>query len=493
IYWGLCCDREAGGFDITIPFGQSGRSWQYFGYNLANNKLAPGYQQMYNDGNSASYNNENGWQVFSGPNQSKNGVYGKHMTAQSPPIPYQNKLFFLRGNSLMAFSAQGTNPKTPLPLAATNSTASPSISLNKQGITQKLESEIWKIINAGHLRPGYQPAGFIDLYGYGRYTDNREFGEIFDYFQNPADTVYTLLLAYPYLSSGTQIAVKTYLQDNYGPDKMHDFTKIVHVGWGTGATREIFNIPPEAQNQWGQPYRPSLAPSTKPTCTICGYWQNFPPFSFYAAWKYAQIVGGDDQLFAKNIFDRMSNKLEPPLSDSVYIQKPYWLNQYIAGYMGYLSLQQLSGYPLNSTVQTRYQHLLDLRRNGFSKDTPFPPLGGGYQESAHNNTLAIARNFMFLTPELGNYMNQYLYQQVQSAINEYEVVAPYWFVSKFDATYSEGTLQHLYDPPALFQAKAWILKEPFTELVKWIDVPAYYQGDLFYLQNLVAALDAPDN
>jgi len=491
IYWGLCCDREAGGFDVTIPFTQPGRSWLYFGYNLANNKLAPGYQQMYNDGNAAAYNNENGWQIFSGPNQSKNGVYSKHMTTQSPPIPYQNKLFILRGNALLAFSAQGTNPKTPLPLATTISQSTPLVSLTKNGITQRLESEVWKMINAGPLRPGYQPAGFIDLYGYGRYLDDREFGEIFDYFQNPADTVYTLLLAYPHLNQNTQNAVRTYLQDYYGPDKTYDLTKIVHVGWGTGAAREVFNIPPEAQNQWGQPYRPPLYPSTKPTCTICGYWQNFPPFSFYAAWKYAQFIGYSDQIFSKNMFDRMSGKLEPPLSDSVFLKKPYWLNQYIAGYMGYLALQQLAGYAPNPTVQSRYQHLLDLRRNNFSKDTPFPPLGASYVETAHNNTLAVARNFMFLTPELGSYLNQHIYSQVQSAINEYTQVAPYWFVSKFDATYSEGTLQHLYDPPALFQARAWILNQPFSELVKWIDTPAFYQGDLFYLQNLVAALNAP--
>jgi hypothetical protein len=63
-------------------------------------------------------------------------------------------------------------------------------------------------------------------------------------------------------------------------------------------------------------------------------------------------------------------------------------------------------------------------------------------------------------------------------------------VPKFDATVGEGTFQHLYDSPALFQAKAYILKEPYTELVKWLDVPAFARGDLFYIQNLVAALSA---
>jgi hypothetical protein len=42
----------------------------------------------------------------------------------------------------------------------------------------------------------------------------------------------------------------------------------------------------------------------------------------------------------------------------------------------------------------------------------------------------------------------------------------------------------------MFQAKAWILKEPRDELVKYLDVPGFPRGDLFYIQNLVAAIEA---
>ena len=492
IYWVLCCDREAGGMDVTIPYGGSNRYWWYHGYDLANNVKAPGYQQMYNSGNESAYNQENGWQIYSGKNLSKNGIYGKHGTTQAPPIPYQGKLFLLRGNSLIAFSPNGTDPKTPLPLATIVSAQTSTPSPTKTELTQMLETEIQKMLAAGPLRPGYHVGGFIDLYGGGHYTDEREFGEIFDYFQNPADTVYTLLLAYPYLSATTQQQVKTYLQNYYGPGKQYDFTQIVHVGWGTGAAREVFEIPQEVQDTWGTSYNSPYNPSTQPICGWCGYWQYFPPSSFYAAWKYALIVGNGDQTFARNIFNRMSSKLENPLSDAYFIMKPYFLNQYIAGYKGYLELQTLSGYQQSQTVLSNYQHLLSLRVNNFSKDSPFPPIGADGETAGlpYNNTLSVARNFMFLTPELADYLNQHIYNQVQTAVNEYEYVAPYWFVSKFDVSYGEGTLQHLYDSPALFQAKAYILKQSYSELVKWLDVPAFYRGDLFYIQNLVAALGA---
>lgn len=491
IYWSLCCDREAGSYDVTIPMGQPNRDWYFWGYSLANNTLAPGYQEMYNNGDPSAYNNMDGWQVYSGKNQSRNGVYGKHGTTQSPPIPYQGKLYFLRGNSLIAFSPTGANPQTPLPLATIVPIQNLITIPTKDELSQKLEEEVNKLLSAGPLRPGYHAAGFIDLFGYGWYTDEHEFGEIFDYFQNPADTVYTLLLAYPHLSPSVQTQVKTYLQTYYGPGSKYDFTKIVHVGWGSGMPREILDIPFEVKNTWGQPYRSPYDPSTHPICSICGYWTNFPPFSFYAAWQYTKIIGNNDPIFAKSIFDQMSSKLEPPLTDEVFIKRPYWLNLYIAGYKGYLELQKLAGYPQDQSKLSIYQHLLDLRVNHFSKDTPYPALGSssGSQES-YNNALAIARNFMFLTPELADYLNQHIYAQIRTAVDEYTYVAPYWFVSKFDNSYGEGTFQSLYDYPSLFQAKAYILKDPYEQLVKWLDVPAFPRGDLFYIQNLVAALNA---
>ena len=90
-------------------------------------------------------------------------------------------------------------------------------------------------------------------------------------------------------------------------------------------------------------------------------------------------------------------------------------------------------------------------------------------------------------------MGQQARSQVQVAVDEYAYVAPYWFVAKFDATFGEGTLRPLYDSPALFQAKAYILGQPYDELAKWIDSPAFPVGDLYYIQNLVATLAAPDS
>jgi hypothetical protein len=272
--------------------------------------------------------------------------------------------------------------------------------------------------------------------------------------------------------------VKAYLQANYGPGAQYDFTKIVHVGWGSGASREVYDIPQDDFAFFGQPYRPPLVPSTSPICASCGYWRSFPPSGFYAAWKYAGVFGG-----AKAIFDSMRSKLEAPLSDAAFSSRPYWLNQYLAGYLGYLELQKMAGYPEDPAVKAVYNHLLQIRVDNFSQDHP---VWGSW----YDNPMNIAFNFMFLTPELADYMASNALAKVQTAMEEYLFDTPYWFVSKYDMTYEEGTLGHLYNVPALFQAKAWILDSSYDDLVKYLDVPAFTRGDLFYIQNLAATLDA---
>ncbi len=194
-------------------------------------------------------------------------------------------------------------------------------------------------------------------------------------------------------------------------------------------------------------------------------------------------------------FDRIDEKLEAPPADAALLEKPYWLNQYVAGYHGYLALQTLAGYPEDQEIRATYEELLRLRIDGFDKDSPFPAIGSGAEnwEMAYHNSLAVARNFMFLTPELGQILGDQIQQEVREAVDEYSYVAPYWFVSKFDNSYGEGSLQHLYDYPALFQAKAYALNQPFQELSKWLDAPAFPIGDLFYIQNLAAALASPDS
>jgi hypothetical protein len=102
----------------------------------------------------------------------------------------------------------------------------------------------------------------------------------------------------------------------------------------------------------------------------------------------------------------------------------------------------------------------------------------------------ISQNFLFLVPELADELRQGANSRVVEALNEYTYTAPYWFVSRYNGVVNEGVRQNLYDPIALFQAKALILNQSASELVPYLDVPAFYRGDLFYIMNLVQAIEA---
>lgn len=463
IYWSLCEARSAGAFDLSVPNtlfwddGPSGRDrsreWVYWGYNL--DELLPGHDIRYSSDNF----------TFGGPN----GVYGQHGD-QNPLIPYRGKVYTHRNNAIIALGPQRIEPAA-LPMASDIPVDAELPVLSTAQVRQHLAAEVQKILEAGHLRPGYMSSGLFDNSAQQRCGDN-----LADYWHNPSETLYTLIWALPHLPGELQPRVRAYLQDEF---RLYPPYDTVHVGWRDGAGREAFVLPPEIEADLAN-YPPSIYRSH-------GFegWggeegdPKFPPHMFYALWKYAEVLGG-----AREVFDHSRDRLAPVPSDAILIQYPFAHNAYIAGYLGYLELERLAGYGQSAGVRAELDRLLDLRVTAFSKDTP-------YEGQDYCRALSVARNFMFLVPELGDHLYGEALDAVQEAIDEYTDIAPYWFVSKYEATFFEGVIQSSYDYNALFQAKALILKEPYEELAQYLDVPAFAKGDLFYIQNLVAALEAP--
>jgi hypothetical protein len=299
-----------------------------------------------------------------------------------------------------------------------------------------------------------------------------------DYFHNPAETLITLIGALPHLSPDLQAQVRGYLQDEwalYG-DK-------VHIGWRDGTAREIFDIPPEIQARMAD-----FGPKTGIYGSTWDY-----RYSLYGRWVYLREFDDQDHTLAIQVFNQIRSQvaIKPPEQDATWtettVYNSYIKNAFIAGYLGYIGIGKLAGYsetgPELSPYVTELNRLLAERATEFSKDWPKPVRAA--------NVVTLARNFMYLTPELADYLCDHAYRKAQEALDEYDRVGPYWFVSKYDSTSGEGVLQPLYDYSALFQARALILQEPRQELAKYLDVPAFERGDLFYIQNLVAALEAP--
>lgn len=213
----------------------------------------------------------------------------------------------------------------------------------------------------------------------------------------------------------------------------------------------------------------------------------FPPQANYALFQYAKVFGN-----ARELLPRLRRWQKIP-SDDELAALPFVHNAYVAGLAGIVGLAELAGQP-DAAAKADLDRLLALRAAKFTKDRPALDkkydgvfnVGGGIAVP-----LTVSRNFMFLVPELATYLRANALDKVKEACRHYnDEVLPYWFVAKAEQGDGENTFSVLFDYHAMFQAKAMILKEPYAELVKHLDVPAFWRGDLYYIDNLCAALEA---
>lgn len=463
IYRNLCCDRRGDYFSIE----QSGPRGIIWSYNLQDD-LAPGYDEMWKK--LPGLPNYNSW--YTGGLDTDNGAYHSHGD-QNPIVPHQGRLFVHRSNAIIAFGP-GTGPGKRS-LITINNIPDTNATLTMPDVANRLETEIQKIIIVGDLRPGY--------YNNGQF----HYRWLADYFDNPGDTLYTLSIAYPYLSSQIQTQLKPYLRNYFNTH--FDNEMLATVGWVDAngkpkPARESGDMPPEVEADLVN------YPPRQNSISAWLTW-SYPPHNFYAMWKYALIFPED----IDTIYILAKSKLVVPMPDHVdsrLTEEPYFLNAYIAGYIGFLKLQNLAGMEqvdsqLHQNVSNELDRLLQMRANIFTKDSPVPG-----PDRFFVKRLDISRQFIWLVPEVADYLNQHKLVEVQDALSEYEYIAPYWFVSRFESTILENVTALLYDYHTLFQAKAFTLKESPEELTKYLDVPAFERGDLFYIQNLVAVLERAD-
>jgi outer membrane protein assembly factor BamB len=444
-YFGICCDRYAMAFDTT----NHSLSWDYWGYNL--NSKFPGYSLYYQRPNCPDdcYGYNNITTHFG----TRNGAYGIHGEG-NPPIPYNGKVYLHRGNTLLAFAPSASsvvkNPKS----MTVNTTTDPVQTEGATSLKDKLATEVQKMLDAGHLRKPYINQRKL-------YCIDTEM----EYWQNSAMTIYILLRALPHLPTSMQTAVRQYMQNEYNTYKPY---QVSNEGFA-GTPREYHSTPPDAQQQLNNA-------GTSSGTTL---------FTHYASWKYAQAFGN-----AATVFNNIKDRLPSPPSNSELLKDPYKLNEYIAGYWGYLELQKLATGSESGSVRNTLNNLISLRTNNFTNRSAYADLWESRDGTDPQcNQINIASNFLYLVPELAEILRTNNLSQVQSAIAENEFNGPFWFVAFTHNGIGEATLTPLYDVNAIFQAKALILRTPASELEKYLDVSAFKIGDLYYILNLATVLD----
>jgi hypothetical protein len=428
------------------------------------------------------------------PANSVNGMYHRHGD-QNPIIPYQGRAFVHLSNTIIAYGPSTSGPNQ-LSLIASNPQTEPVIVPTEAELKASLKAEVEKIL------ANYEQTGkFLDP---GYLSARSSHYQMYNYFQNPGITLYTLSLAYPHLPE-LQSRIQNFLHDYYSKyfavGTWRDM--ICSIGWLDTNPRTATELPPDLveaiKNQ--EPFNHNYGTDTLCEREYVGSNRiSYPVFNFYAMYKYAETVPGVD---ANTVYDLAKAKLHLPIhgvagDHDLLRKRPFHINDWLSGLDGFLRLQELAGMQdqdasLRQQVIAEKDRAVQLRYDLFTKDNPEWTEGVDY----YRKLLDISRNFIYLTPDSANYLadtspaSGNIRNKIVQALEEYEYVSPYWFVNRYEATAVEAVVQHLYNSPAIFQAKAWILDQPREELYKYLDVPAFERGDLFYIQNLVAALEAP--
>jgi hypothetical protein len=234
----------------------------------------------------------------------------------------------------------------------------------------------------------------------------------------------------------------------------------------------------------------SMLQRVKDSPVLGGRWMwPFPPHNIYALYKYSEAGLLDNP--AKVLPSaRAKLELPPRIPEQLLLEHVWQLNMYIAGYEGYLGLQKLAGEPPDAQVQAQRDRLRQLWVEKVEIKSPWCDASGQRSPQYHKQRINIARCFIWMTPELGEYLRENAREKIEKGVTHLNDVAPYWFNAAFEGTMGEGNLEPLYDVHALFQAKALILREPQDRLDKYLDVPMFARGDLFYILNLVASIEA---
>ncbi|MCB1020155.1 MAG: PQQ-binding-like beta-propeller repeat protein [Acidobacteria bacterium] len=469
LYYNLCCDRIGGWLDLSKP-GDSSNAGDFFTYSTGHERSlrekTPNYRKYWHNPDDHNQN-----AVCGGPEGcygtfGENSPYGWHGN-QNPPIPYKGRIYMHRSNAVIAISPRGGRAqKAPAAVVATTQDVhTPS----RDELRARLDAEVIKMVDAGHLRPGSINLGLAS--GTGACGT-----QMADYFHDPAETIHALMQALPQVSPEVAAKLEAYIRK-----EMADYPPYLyeHIGFNAGARRERYPTPPDLAETLA-----NIAPLDQDWTIFEGYERN--PFLFYALWEYAKKFGN-----AKTLFDASKDYLNTPPGNDYLMRNPNVFNQYVAGYYGYLQLQALAGYAQSKTVETQYHRLLTLRGATFSKDSAYAGDGADGSDP-YCRGFNASSNFLYLTPEVAAELRDKRLGQVSEAVKEYQRLAPFWFVSNADEGFGENALAWLHDTHGIFMAKALILQQSYGELARYVDTPGFERGDLFYIQNLAAALAAPE-
>lgn len=336
-------------------------------------------------------------------------------------------------------------------------------------LTARLEKEVQAMVNAGHLAPLYIERGFTTGQGIPGDSAHPEDGLTRFrpgnvYWFDPGELIYTLSMAYPYLSSGLKSQVRAYLQN-----EMATYSPLQPLPWEptwltNGARRETYPVTIGA-SVWPPPA---------------------PPLStLYALWTYADVIG--DWTYLQSHWSEI---------DALFDSKKGAVDSYaaISGAIGYARIADHLG--RTADAQEGENVAVAAMTAGQNFSAFLETANARYPDPrASNGTVGLRVPVFFgLVPEVGRYLRDTNRTTVTAYLNnmtDYYSGMYLWYLTRLGLQKEQGE-SSFHTPEAawsVFLAQAYVLGTERQELRRYLDRP-WGLGDIYLLQKLVAAIEA---
>lgn len=333
-------------------------------------------------------------------------------------------------------------------------------------LVDKLNEAVAEMVAAGHLEPAYNENGI---------------GATVYQFGNPAQTVYALSMALPYLNGELKAKTIGYLKQ-----EMAAYPPLT-MAWsdGKGARREYHSLPESLQ-------KPTL--NVKPVV---------PDEAIYAVWAYCDATGdwdyakahaGEIEAIFKSAAGRFTRygQILAAIGYARIMDKLGDKAKAAAGSQTAVQMME-AGRDFKKTLAAAEKAFLQTSIQGTEGDWHialfyFERTPQGY------HTYERAPVGVFLAPELGEYMADQV-PDARAFFQDLFQTYRAWPVVRGDmggTHHSTGERAFFFIDQqfSAFMAQAYILKADPAVLTNAVDYP-YCKGDLFYIQKLVEAIRAP--
>ncbi len=408
-----------------------------------------------------------------------------------------------------------TPPPTVAPLPAPISTPSASTLINdyvwnvptrpvstpSADLVSELSSAVQSIVNSNqHLLPYYFENGYPQSGSWPPDSGNGEPAEVeinqwgnHGFWYDQGELLYTLSIAYPYLSSSLQSQVKTYIQSQM-INLFPPLSALPYGGswpWETqGQSREYFPVPSPirtgSENSW--------PPPTPPLQTLYALWAYG---NYTGDWSYidANWQNGTIQSFFTSKTQSIATSSASPTAVDSYAE--------IAGAIGYARIAQHEGDTTqaqngaNIAASDMSAGITNLNNWTDIANTLYPKS----QQSGNSPAEQIGSRgqaWWGLVPEVGHY----LHDTNLPAVND--LLSPLIDVNNNDGCYlwyitmlgtqcqlSESSRQSPEIGWSVFLTQAYIEGDNQQQLRYFLDRP-WGLGDPWYIQKIVATIEAPN-